>query len=322
MTGNNSYLAGLWGLLFILVAGLGGCGDDSAKAGLQGKAEKSVSKAEAGKKAGAPASLPAVSRSRYATTTLLDAILLADSPVAGKIIGKGQYVGGLRVDLAYGWKTYWRSPGDSGVPPSFDWSGSENVKKVDVKWPAPKRFVDEAGQSIGYKKHVLLPLIITPEDPARPVTLKLKMFYGVCSDICVPVQAGMGVVLSGKGKAKSNVSPVDLEKAVRNLPLTGPGKGFAIHSARIVSLVGKKAVLRIAARFPEGSAHTDLFAERLDGEYIPFARKLDGKDKKGAHLFEISLDEEESARELAAKKLKLTLVSDQGAAEVIVVPVL
>ncbi|RME94510.1 MAG: cytochrome C biogenesis protein, partial [Alphaproteobacteria bacterium] len=60
-------------------------------------------------------------------------------------------VAGIHVQLEKGWKTYWRSPGDAGLPPSFDWSGSRNVKSATVLWPAPKRFPDPYGASIGYK---------------------------------------------------------------------------------------------------------------------------------------------------------------------------
>src|SRR6516165_86376 len=67
---------------------------------------------------------------------------------------------GIEIRLAPGWKTYWRYPGDSGVPPRFDFAGSTNVKSVDVAWPAPHRFSDESGITIGYKDGVIFPLSI------------------------------------------------------------------------------------------------------------------------------------------------------------------
>src|SRR5258707_9942457 len=56
---------------------------------------------------------------------------------------------GIEIKLQPQWKTYWRYPGDSGVPPRFDFSGSENVKSVNVLYPAPHLFTDEAGQALG-----------------------------------------------------------------------------------------------------------------------------------------------------------------------------
>ena len=78
---------------------------------------------------------------------------------------------GVEIRLDPGWKTYWRDPGDAGVPPVFDWSRSDNLAKVTLSWPAPTRFDDEAGSSIGYKHDVVFPLAVVAKDPAKPVTL-------------------------------------------------------------------------------------------------------------------------------------------------------
>ena len=54
-------------------------------------------------------------------------------------------LGGVSIQLQPGWKTYWRTPGDSGVPPRFDFTKSDNVEAVTVLWPAPMKFDDGAG---------------------------------------------------------------------------------------------------------------------------------------------------------------------------------
>ena len=59
--------------------------------------------------------------------------------------------GGIEIKLQPGWKTYWRYPGDSGVPPRFDFSGSDNLGRAKVLYPAPHLFTDETGNSLGYK---------------------------------------------------------------------------------------------------------------------------------------------------------------------------
>src|SRR5258707_14255113 len=86
---------------------------------------------------------------------------------------------GIELRLGTGWKTYWRYPGDSGVPPRFDFSKSTNVKSVTVQWPAPHRFADESGASIGDKGGVLLPLEVVAANPTRPVTLRLVVDYAI-----------------------------------------------------------------------------------------------------------------------------------------------
>src|SRR5215471_14850648 len=106
---------------------------------------------------------------------------------------------GIEIRLDTGWKTYWRYPGDSGVPPTLDFAGSDNVKSVTVLWPAPMRFADGAGgHSIGYHGDVVLPLRVLAEDAAKPAALHLKLGYAVCSNLCVPVEAELDLTLSGK----------------------------------------------------------------------------------------------------------------------------
>src|SRR5258708_38772509 len=68
-------------------------------------------------------------------------------------------LGGIAFQLQPGWRTYWRTPGDSGVPPRFDFSKSENIEAVTVLWPAPSKFDDGAGgHSLGYHDQIVLPL--------------------------------------------------------------------------------------------------------------------------------------------------------------------
>src|SRR5258707_5150881 len=99
-------------------------------------------------------------------------------------------LGGIAIQLQPGWKTYWRTPGDSGVPPRFDFSKSDNVEAVTVLWPAPQKFDDGAGGvSLGYKQQVVLPLRIVAKDTGKPVTLRADINYAVCAKLCIPVDA-------------------------------------------------------------------------------------------------------------------------------------
>ncbi len=95
---------------------------------------------------------------------------------------------GVELKLQPGWHTYWRYPGDSGVPPRFDFAGSDNLKTVKVAYPAPHLFTDETGNSIGYTDDVIFPLHVTPRDPGKPVTLRLKIEYAVCEKLCIPAE--------------------------------------------------------------------------------------------------------------------------------------
>ncbi|MDN5000204.1 protein-disulfide reductase DsbD domain-containing protein [Bradyrhizobium sp. GCM10027634] len=101
-------------------------------------------------------------------------------------------LGGIAVQLQPGWKTYWRTPGDSGVPPRFDFSKSDNVEAVTVMWPAPQKFDDGAGgHSIGYHDQIVLPLRIVAKAADKPVTLRAEINYAVCEKLCIPVEANV-----------------------------------------------------------------------------------------------------------------------------------
>lgn len=110
----------------------------------------------------------------------------------------GRYMAAIQLDLSPGWKTYWRAPGDGGLPPSFDWSGSTNLASADFDWPAPEIITSGGIVSLGYYQQLTLPVAITPK-AAGPVTIELAMDLGICDDICMPAQLRLSAVLDGKG---------------------------------------------------------------------------------------------------------------------------
>ncbi len=96
---------------------------------------------------------------------------------------------GIEIKMQPGWHTYWRYPGDSGVPPRFSFSGSDNLATVKVLYPAPHVFSEEASTIIGYKGNVILPLRVFPRQKDKPVMLRAKIDYAVCEKLCVPAEA-------------------------------------------------------------------------------------------------------------------------------------
>lgn len=108
---------------------------------------------------------------------------------------EGTRMAALVFDLAPGWKTYWRAPGELGIPPSFDWSGSGNLAEVEPVWPAPEVFEAAGMPYPGYAGRLVLPLRVTPVDPAAPVRLSVSMVFGVCEDVCMPADAVLSAEL-------------------------------------------------------------------------------------------------------------------------------
>ena len=113
-------------------------------------------------------------------------------PAQGEILAgwrdkNGQHTAGLSINLEAGWKTYWRAPGDGGIPPRFNWSGSSNLASVQVHFPTPVVMDQNGIRSIGYTRDVVFPLIVTAQDKTKPVQLSGEIELGVCEEICVPI---------------------------------------------------------------------------------------------------------------------------------------
>lgn len=104
---------------------------------------------------------------------------------------EGHRMTALHLTLEPGWKTYWRSPGDAGVPPRFDWQGSDNLGQVALHWPRPEAIESGGERTLGYHDSLILPIEVTPADPARPVDLRALVDFGLCLDICVPAQVAL-----------------------------------------------------------------------------------------------------------------------------------
>ena len=104
----------------------------------------------------------------------------------GWVSSDGSRTAALRLTLAPGWKTYWRAPGDAGIPPQFNWSGSGNLESVSVTWPTPQVLDQNGMRSVGYENSVTIPLHVEPSRKGKPVHLKAKMELGICSDVCIP----------------------------------------------------------------------------------------------------------------------------------------
>src|SRR6185437_1096787 len=107
---------------------------------------------------------------------------------------------GFEIELAPGAITYWRDPGEAGVPPTFDFSGSANLAKAEVDFPAPERIVEPDGSvAFGYKASVILPIRVTPVDAGKPVRLAARVDYAVCEKLCLPAKASAELTLGGAG---------------------------------------------------------------------------------------------------------------------------
>ena len=139
---------------------------------------------------------------------------------------------GIEVALKPGWKTYWRSPGEVGLPPDIDWAGSENVEGAELLFPVPERFEAFDIQNFGYSDRVLFPVRVMLRDPGRPARLRAEARFLVCSDICVPEAATLTLDLPAGGGVDA-VAAEALAAAAALVPGTGADAGFRLDGASL-----------------------------------------------------------------------------------------
>jgi len=159
-------------------------------------------------------------------------VLTADL-MAGWRTGVGTHMAALHLALAPEWKTYWRRPGEAGIPPEFDWSGSQNVDAVRLYWPRPEVFTVNGMQSIGYHHELVLPIEITALDPALPIHLRARVALGVCRDICMPASLDLAADLPAPASdGAASPDPV-IRSALRAQPDSAKAAGLRTISCQV-----------------------------------------------------------------------------------------
>jgi DsbC/DsbD-like thiol-disulfide interchange protein len=195
---------------------------------------------------------------------------------------------GVLIELEKGWKTYWRMPGEAGIPPEFAWKTSAPAE-IEVLFPAPARYEDASGQTVGYEREVIFPVTVTaPGQPA--VKLDLSLFFAVCKDICIPAQAEAAIELGTGVRDPEGVARV--EEAVKAIPLSGT----SITAARVVMQDGKP-VLQLELQ----EKAEDIFVETTTTAY--FRSPVFSADGLSASLV---IDNVEDLAKLAGTTLKIT----------------
>jgi DsbC/DsbD-like thiol-disulfide interchange protein len=223
----------------------------------------------------------------------------------------GARLAGLEIVLDDGWKTYWRMPGDAGVPPQHEWKGSTNVAGIKVLYPAPMRMSEAGGQVIGYKHAALFPIEVTQQDPAKPATIKLALELGICKDICVPVTANFELALPPAGKTAQKDA---IAAAIERVPRSQVSRRASDPELLNVSLGEAESGARLAIQAAFGSGKgADIFVEAPEGLYVPMLRK-ESPAADGTLRFTADLSPD-LVSDLKGKTLTLTLVSDTGATE-------
>ena len=219
-------------------------------------------------------------------------------------------LGGIAVQLQPGWKTYWRTPGDSGVPPRFDFSKSENIEAVTVLWPAPAKFDDGAGgHSMGYHDQVVLPLRIVAKNADKPVMLRVGINYAVCEKICIPVEANTELGFTSVASTEDSALFAALDTVPKPASIGDPNP----LTIRDVKRDGKSSVL-VDVVTPD-TREINLFVEGPTPDWALPVPTLLEKSPPGVKRFSFELDGLPPGTDPEGAALKLTLVGGDRAYE-------
>ena len=168
---------------------------------------------------------------------------------------------GLHLQLGEDWKTYWRSPGEVGLPPSIDWTGSENIEEAEFLWPAPERFTAFGIENFGYHEEIVFPIRIVLSDPGMPVALRARVSLLTCSTVCVPQEFDLSLDLPRASGIDNEAAKLISDYAAR-VPDNGTASGIRIASAH---LDGAMTALTLTARSDVPFEAPDIFPELGEG---------------------------------------------------------
>jgi DsbC/DsbD-like thiol-disulfide interchange protein len=226
--------------------------------------------------------------------------------------GQGFLRAGVEIDLAPGWKTYWRYPGDSGIAPRFDFTRSTNVRSVEVEWPAPQAWHDPGGVSIGYKDKVILPLRVVAQNPGRPVGLVLAFDYAICENVCIPKSGNAELQISTAAPSEDAALAAAAARVPRKSAL-GADKGLAIRAVeRVGDWPQPRLLVDVAA--PAGTT-VQLFAEGPTPDWALPVPEPVGTGQDGVHRFAFVLDGVPPGVDPKGVTLTLTAVAGKEAIE-------
>lgn len=220
---------------------------------------------------------------------------------------------GVQLRMDDGWKIYWRTPGESGLAPKFDWSGSTNLSGAIVRYPAPHRFEYAGIQSNGYKGDVVLPVVAQVQRPGVPVDAQVKVDVLVCSTTCVPQSLVLARRLAA-GAAAPNAQAELVQRSFDQLPGDGLRYGLQVASAEVIERDGTTSlVLRASAA--DAFAQPETFVEGLSQDVVLAAPIVELSDGGRAASFRYELQSTNSAEHLRDSRLTVTLVDGFRSAE-------
>ncbi len=195
--------------------------------------------------------------------------------VLGQDAGDGRVRAMLDIDLKPGWKTYWREPGESGIPPTITVRPAASAK-VAFEFPAPEHVSDPYGGFTGYAEPVRLPVML-PSGASEA-----EVFLGVCQQVCIPVSASFS--FSGDN-APSPLHAAMVDQAFEALP-SAPTEHLHVKTIER-SADGQALTVETAADAAQASPRLFLAPLTESGHVFGLPELVEAKD--GQAIFSVPI---------------------------------
>lgn len=225
----------------------------------------------------------------------------------------GYLQAGLEIELEEDWKTYWRFPGDSGIPPTLDWSEASNVAGASLRFPAPQRFKDEYGQSVGYKHNVIFPIDIQLARIGRPAQLEVDAILGICREVCIPVTERFSLKVPPIFVVSQDAKNV-LAKANESIPASFSDVEIQTQQGLDITTSEREGTTPLLSiRVPLNLEIKDVFVEGPETWFLTLPQK--GPSDQTHQLWQLPLDGTPVGKEPWGAKMRVTMVGDDRSFE-------
>lgn len=237
--------------------------------------------------------------------------LVSTGPDAASPVGDAA----LEIRLDEGWHTYWRFPGEAGIPTSADFGASSGLAVARLRFPPPERYSDPYATSLVYRDRIVLPIDLSPAAGESAPVLRAQVSFGICREICVPGEASLELPLAEGGPDFAARLAISAARAALPQPQgEAPPRIAGIERRVEPSVNGKPTAetLVITAELASPDAPVDLFAEGGQGSYngVPTLLERDGRTARFALPASGLVAKGDGTRPLA-----LTLVEGSSAVE-------
>jgi DsbC/DsbD-like thiol-disulfide interchange protein len=223
--------------------------------------------------------------------------------LASGIAADRNLAAGIEIALPEGWTTYWRNPGDAGIPPVADFSGSKNIGATDIAFPVPTRQDDGADTITNvYSGTVVFPVSIAIADPSKPVDLALDLHIGVCKEICVPEEFSTTLTIPAGEQDATAYAELTAARAL----IPGPDRAgeFSIDTVTRNGGTDGRPVFRFTGTVPD-AANAVVFVEG-PADWSPYTPEYVAGDKPA---WDIKFSRTGAKTPIAGAKFRLTIQS-------------